>query len=200
MLTEERDLHVKGLDPKKLMCLRIDLTGVVACVIFTLLTYFLGLKPILAARARAVAARARLEAQQAKATKLEASILALRAQLVEVEQALAKTAIKLHPARHVNQRIAQVAELAAKSGLKVDDIRLGPGAKTARYVGMPIVLAGTGTFRNCTRFLHRLNRTLPDTGVTVLELQGNPKDDFQVARFHFQLLWYAAPSEQPSEK
>ncbi|OPX21901.1 MAG: hypothetical protein B1H04_05835 [Planctomycetales bacterium 4484_123] len=190
---------MKGLDPKKLMCLRIDLTGVAACVVFTLLTYFLGLKPILADRARAVAARAALEAQQAKAVKLEASVLAVRARLVEVQQALTKTAVHLHPARRVNQRIAQVAELAAKSGLKVNDIRLGPSAATPRYVGIPILLAGTGTFQSCTRFLHQLNRALPDTGVTVLELQGNPKDEFQVAQFHFQLLWYAAPSDAPPE-
>jgi len=191
---------VKRIDPKNWLCLRIDAVGAAGCVTFTLLIYFLGLAPLLDARTDLAAEQGTLSQQRQKSSHSEAAVAALKARLAEVEQALTKIQVRLHPARHVNQRIAQVAELAISNGLKIDDVQLGHSSGTSRYTSIPIALAGSGTYRTCTQFLHRLNQALPDTGVTVLELWGNPRSDIEAAAFRMELIWYAAPAGSGPEK
>ena len=128
------------------------------------------------------------------------SAVRLKARLEKVERAMAKVRIRLYPARQVNQRIAQVTDLATSGGLKIDDVQLGRNSKAEHSTRVPICLAGSGTYLTCSQFLRELNRTLPDTGVTLLEMWGNPGSDIEAATFRLDLVWHAAPAGTEPEK
>ena len=101
--------------------------------------------------------------------------------------------LQLQPAAQINRRIAQVSDLAAKAGLKIDDIAPGTAVRGAQYDMIPIRLAGQGTYLKCVGFLSRLREALPDTGVSALELWSDPTDPDDAASFRFDFLWHAAP-------
>ena len=185
---------MKRIDLRAWKLWRIDAAGAAACLVFTLLVYFAGIRPVLGKRAHAADNRVRLNAQRRKCSELASVVVALRRQLAATQKALASSTIRLQPPSRVNQRIAGIADLAAKSGLKIDATHLGPSSSTPRYTAVPITLAGTGTYRTCITFLRRLNQAFPDTCVTMSDLSANPADPTGEAAFRFQLLWYAAPA------
>lgn len=191
---------MKRIDPKTWRCWRVDAAGLAACVAFTLLAYFAGIRPLLGKRADTSAKQVQLDARRRSCSELEASLIALKRQLAAAQQAMAESSVRLQPAHFVNQRVANIADLAAGSGLKIDDIQLGLSSSTSRYTVIPISLAGSGTYRTCMRFLHRLNQTFPDAAVSMFALSANPGDLAARAAFRFQLLWHAAPTVGAQKK
>ncbi len=185
---------MKRIDLRAWKLWRIDAAGAAACLVFTLLVYFAGIRPVLGKRAHAADNRVRLNAQRRKCSELASVVVALKRQLEATQKALASNTVRLQPADRVNQRIAGIADLATESELKIDDIHLGTSSSTPRYTAVPITLAGTGTYRTCIAFLRRLNQAFPDTCVSMSDLSANPADLTGEAAFRFQLLWYAAPA------
>ncbi len=181
------------IDLRKLSLWHIDAAGVGLCLVLMLVLYVVGLSPLQRQQDELDARRAALSVQQRKADRLSATRVAVGEQLANVQQSMTEVKLELLPAGQVNRRIAEVSDLAAKSGLKIDDIQSGKALAGARYEMVPISVAGTGDYMACLGFLHELRRALPDTGVSALELGGNPSEPGGKAQFRFELLWYAAP-------
>ena len=191
---------MKGIDLKAWKLWRIDAAGVATILAVTALVYLAGIRPALSKRAHAAGDRARLSDRRLKCTELSDLAADLKSQLLDTQKALANNAIQLQPASDVNQRVAGIADLATKSKLNIDDLRLGPSSSASRYTAVPITLAGTGTYQTCITFLHALNKTYPDTCVSTSEVSSDPGDPTGVATFKFELLWYAAPEPKSAKE
>ncbi len=191
---------MKGTDLKAWKLWRIDAAGAAALLAVTALVYLAGIRPTMSKRAHAAGNRARLHDQRLKCTETSDLATDLQSQLLDTQKALANNAIRLQPASRVNQRVAGIADLATRSKLNIDDVRLGPSSSASRYTAVPITLAGTGTYQTCITFLHALNKTYPDTCVSTSEVSSAPGDPTGLATFKFELLWYAAPEPRSARE
>ncbi len=178
----------------------MDAAGAATCVALTLLAYFAGFRPLASSHAASAIRGNELGRQRRKCSELRSSLAALEARLVDARQELAKSPIRLRSGRHVNQRIAEITELAGSCGLKVDDIGLGQAFSTSHYRAIPIQVAGTGSYGTSMVFLQRLHQTFPDTAVSKLELLRAAQRRSMLSTFKLSLLWYAAPEDGPPEK
>jgi Tfp pilus assembly protein PilO len=173
---------------------RIDAVGGAACAVATLVFYFGGVAPLLQGQAELAGKQTQLQAQRRRASEQKAAIPALEYRLAELRRALEDSRVHLQPLERVNTRMAEIADAAGKSGLKLDDIQLGRTRSGPRYTTVDVLLAGSGTYRDCVGFLRRLNQTFLDTSVSVLELSGRPEEAPVVGSYRMQLVWYAAPT------
>ncbi len=188
---------MKQIDLKGLSAWHIDAIGAGLCLLLTLGLYTMSISPLRAEQDALDDRRLELKAHQAKADKLSMTRIAVGEQLAGVKASVAEVKLELLPASQINGRIAAVGDLAAALGLKIDSIQPGEAISGSRYEMVPMTLAGSGTYAKCLAFIHELRKALPDTGVSALELSGNPSERSgekgSEARFRFELLWYAAP-------
>ena len=170
---------------------KIEIIGLGTCVVLTLVFYLAGIRPLI----KSVRAQGILEVQsgteEIAADTLRASHAMMRNKVVAIREALDQVSLKLEPTSRINRRVALVAQLATDSGLKVDQIQPGVPASGQRYQMVPIKLVGTGSYKTCMVFLHRVRQVFPDTGVSSLQLSGNPSAPSAEATFRINLSWYA---------
>ncbi len=173
---------------------RLDAAAVGACLLMTALLYFGGLEPLMAARDRTASRQKDLEAQREHASALAVSVSRARTQLHAVQEAIRQNPLKLQPSRLVNNRIAELTELANAHELEIEHIEPSPSRNAGRYEVVPLRVAGVGAFPKCVVFLHRLRQGFPDTGVAGFRLSGNPTAP-GTGRFELELQWFAAPNQ-----
>ena len=172
---------------------RIDAAGAGACVAMTLVLYLTGVQPMLSDHEAFIARQGELVARRSGAAKLDMALAALKTRLNGVEQALAGSSMRLEPVSNVNRRLAEMSRLAAETGLKIDEVQTGAASFGAHYGTVPIHLAGTGKYRTCVAFLHRMREEFPDTGVASMDLTANAANPFGPGTFRFGLTWHALP-------
>lgn len=179
--------------------LRIDLAGIVACLILTGATYLVGARPLLASRDERDSRNVAFANAVEQANTLIGSTRGLRTQLSTAQMALAKIQIPLQPSTSINQRIAELTSLAGECKLEMQSIQPGTVASTPRFAQIPIQVAGTGSYRTCADFLHRLREQFPDTAVRAFELSVSPGDPTAETSFNVQLTWYVQPAAGESK-
>lgn len=172
---------------------KIEIIGLCTCIVLALVFYLAGIHPLIRSVKAQGILQVQLDAEEIMAGKLRASHAMMRNRVVAIRKALDKVSLKLEPTSRMNQRVAQVAELAMDSGLKVDQIHPGVPASGQRYQMVPIKLTGVGSYKTCMVFLHRIRQVFPDTGVSSLQLSGNPSAPSTEATFRINLSWYALP-------
>lgn len=181
------------LDPTIWHRRKIEIIGLGTCLVLTLVFYLAGIYPLIrSVRAQGIL-QIQLNAEDITAGNLHASHAMMRGRVITVREALDKVSLKLEPTSRINQRVAHVAELAMDSGLKVDQMQPGLPTSGQRYQMVPITLMGTGSYKTCMVFLHRIRQVFPDTGVSSLQLSGNPSAPSTQATFRINLSWYALP-------
>ena len=168
--------------------------GAGGMVALSLLGYFAGLRPLLQQHDHSTNQRRMLVAETARAEDLQKQERALDRSLVRTRQALADSPLTLQIASFRNERLALLTDLAAAHGLTVDGIQSGDVERDEHFDRVPIVLSGKGSFPNCGRFLHRLNRTFPDMGVKSFHVNGQPGRKPRDVTFSYDMIWYAAPT------
>lgn len=175
----------------------IDAAGAGVLAAMTLGVYLLQIQPLLRASRVHAAQAVLLETQQRKLPDLKHSAQAFHTRLEATEKAIAATALQLLPARRLNERLAQLAELATQNGLRIDEIEPGKTTVNAQYETIAIRLSGKGGYRQCTQFLAALHSQMPDTNATAIHLAAGDRPEL-AGTFTFNLLWHTAPPE-PSE-
>jgi Tfp pilus assembly protein PilO len=173
---------------------QIDAAAVGLCMLLSAGAYFAAIGPMLSSRDDRSAREASLVETKDQATRMVADARLIRAQLNHAQIALAKIEIPLQSATAVNQRLAELTALAGECGLEVQAVQPGAILSSQRYALLPIQVSGTGTYRTCTKFLHRLGEKFPDTAMRAFELSANPAEPATPASFNFQLSWYVQPS------
>lgn len=132
-----------------------------------------------------------------KAKELDEMRAAQSQRLTEIERALSGLRVRLQDAGALNQRLAELTNLAdqigadPRRGLKVEQITPGTPTVGPRFTTVPIRLSGVSTYAAASAFLERLQERFPDTGVTGLTLKVRGEDTAE-AEFGMDLVWYAA--------
>ncbi len=152
--------------------LALNGAGAATCVAIAVLFCACGLRPILGRAAAATVARHRLEAAVSQRDALDAAVRDETDRLRALRKEMAATALVLEPPSKVNDLLARVAAVAAATGVRLDDVRVGKLVVGDRYDTLPVHAVGRGTFGDCVRFLHRLNHDCPDTAVAAFGLSG----------------------------
>ena len=179
---------------KESSCILIDAAGAAICIALCLVTYFAGIGPILSQHDACAVKRTELASRRDELGRLSTILQQLQDRRARVSADLAQSPLRLQAASRTNRRLAEIAELATKCGLNVDAIQPGRATAGNLYDIVPIHLAGTGRYPTCVRFLHRLQRVFPDTGVISLDLAGgDPTGQPSSASFRCQLKWHTAP-------
>jgi Tfp pilus assembly protein PilO len=172
---------------------QIDATGLVLCAALTYAAYLLGVRPAVSRHVEQRTRDAQLVEARERVSALTASTRMLRTQIVNVDNVLLNTEVKLYSASAINQRLAEITSLASECGLEVQLVQTGTIIPSQRYAQLPIELAGTGTYRASAWFLHRLRKALPDTAVHAFEFSGNPTESNGLISYQLRLNWYVQP-------
>lgn len=170
---------------------RVYAVGVLVCAGLTAGAYVLGVEPALARQAEQESLLADLDTRQARIAALNGSAERARRDLAAARQAMADLPLHLLPADRINQRLAQLTDLAGEVALTLHEVRPGSTAAAADYQTVSIHVAGVGTYPACAAFLHRLHRDFPDTAVQSFTTAGTGTDG--TAEFRFDLTWHTAP-------
>ena len=178
----------------KWKCWHIDAVGAGICAVLSGIAVLVVVIPVVRKQSDQAALRADVAQQRQLAARFDESERVLRRELEAVQEELASSQLRLQPTMYLNTRMAFIVEVAAASGIVIDETRSGTVKVGSRYQTVPIHLSGTGSYSDSASFLHQLHLTLPDTGVVGLELSGKPGQPETPATFRFDLIWYAAPA------
>jgi Tfp pilus assembly protein PilO len=170
---------------------QVDAVFLGVCVAVTAAFALFGFAPLISGHHDFLAQRESLVAQEQQAAQLETSLANLRERVEADQRALAGHTLALKSVANVNSQLAEISSLATECGLRVEDIRPDSAVSGTYYDTVPVAVAGRGTYRDCTAFLNRLRRTLPDTGVATVELVANTGERTGQGKFRLDLQWYA---------
>lgn len=170
----------------------IDLAGVAIMVAAALPLLLPRVNPLLRSTEYIEQQRAQLAIARRNEKDLNDFLVDQRGRLAEIRASLRKEKIRLESAQNVNQRIASLTSLAAGTGLNVDEVLPGQTKRSPRFDSVPVRMNGTGSYPTCVAFLCKLTKTFPDTSVDSFELAGDPQKPGSPAKFHVDLIWYAA--------
>ncbi|MCX5690805.1 MAG: hypothetical protein NTV94_13655 [Planctomycetota bacterium] len=121
--------------------------------------------------------------------------------LSEVAQQVEPNGLRTLPVSSLNSRLAELVDLAGKSGMKLDVLSPGEKIRTKRTVSVQITMSGTCPVDAFQGFLQQLRAQCPDIAVTALLLNRQKVDGGQGptgiaasgAKFSIDLVWHAAP-------
>jgi Tfp pilus assembly protein PilO len=116
-----------------------------------------------------------------------------------LRQALAMQAVQLKAAQvglldpsRINERIANLSDLAADAGLSIQQIQPGTAVVVGPHDRVPIRILALGTYPTCVRFVHRLSEQLADVAVESFEVSRVDQGGHAKAQLRVDLVWYAA--------
>ena len=179
--------------------LPIYMAAAAICVVLTLTTWAVVIAPALREHRAGVARVAELSRQRHKAATLRAALAAARREIDQIETATHKARPSLDPATLVNTHMARITAAANECGLSVEELQPGKASDTPYYKMIELRIAGSGTFPQVTRFLHRVHEDFADTGVRSIELTAGSGNALSPpANFRLGLIWFAAPSANDS--
>jgi len=175
----------------------IDAIGAGVCLALALGLYLAGIVPLMASHEAYVANEDAFAKEQTHARRLQASLGTLREQLRATRRRAAENTIQLRPPATAPLHMAHISRLAADAGLQIDDMRTGVPTPGPYATAVPVHLAGTGSYRACTRFLRRLRRALPETCVLSFALSAPRNDTTGAAAVTMVLTWHATLPTSP---
>jgi len=172
---------------------KIYACGAVACAVLSAATYAFGVRPAVTRYNEALDRQAELKAAKQKAANLLGTLNNSRTQLTAINESLNSQTLRLEPASTINQRLSRLTALANASDLKIDEMRPGTVTEGAEFKTVPILIAGSGTYTSCARFLRELRKKFPDTAIRSFETTSNSSSpDLPAATFQFDLVWHTA--------
>jgi hypothetical protein len=173
---------------------RVHAAGAAVCLALTAGGYYGIVAPAMSERTEAAARQAEVEAEREKATRLAGTLATLREQHAGVKKQVGDHTLVLLPATGINQRLAEVGELASACGLSTRAMQPETPTSDTRFETVPIRWSGSGGFFACAEFLRRVHEDYPDTGVSTLALSADPTVPSAPAAFEVTLVWHAAPT------
>jgi hypothetical protein len=175
---------------------QIDLAGISACLIMLGLLILCGLWPLAKKHAAYNKQNITLAKEQDEVSAAQAEVFNMERKLDICRRSLAGSVVSLSRVGALNAQMSRLSALAEEVQLKVNETTSGKPVPTEHYVIVPIKLSGSGSYDKCTRFLHKLRQSFPDTGLDSMELTGNPDG---TGLFMIQLRWYASSNSGEGE-
>ncbi|KPK46279.1 MAG: hypothetical protein AMK72_09955, partial [Planctomycetes bacterium SM23_25] len=127
----------------------IDAVGALVLLMLTLGVYLGAVRPTLERRDAEATKRQEVEARRQELRRLSALLKQLENRSASVRKALAQTGLHLRGASEANRRLAEIAELATRSALKVDEIKPGKILGGEHFDVVPLGLNGSGRYAAC---------------------------------------------------
>ena len=172
---------------------KIYACAAVACGVLSAGAYAFGVRPAVTRYNENLDRQAELKAAKQKAASLLGTLNNSRTQLTAITETLNSQTLRLEPASMINQRLSRLTALANASELKIDEMRPGTMVEGAEFKTVPILIAGSGTYTSCAKFLQELRRKFPDTAIRSFETTSNSSSpDLPAATFQFDLVWHTA--------
>ncbi|MEM9881344.1 MAG: GspMb/PilO family protein [Planctomycetota bacterium] len=138
------------------------------------------------------AMRAELAEQAVETRRLEAGANALARSLEATRRELADQPRRLGDRRALNQRIADLIELAGDHGLEVLQLEPGPAEPGTHFTLVPLRLEAEADFAQHLSLLDTLHRVAPDLAVAGLSLRTEPRAEASRPRAEVRLVWFTA--------
>jgi Tfp pilus assembly protein PilO len=180
--------------------LKVDAVGLLVVLILGAAASLFVIEPALTARREERAKREALGPQEAlrdqNAMQLKLVLERLRAARAELDA----VPLRLVAVGQINHRLVKITEMAADTGLGLDQFSPGAQRPTADAVVVPLRLMGRGNFPSALLFLSRLHADFADMAVTGFRLSGNTSDQSAAGTFVFDLAWYAAPESGAGDR
>ena len=164
--------------------------GIGVVVAFTFVLYIGCVQPRIKMNQQERNLQIELSGERLLAQKVDVALNLMRLEMVSINRSLKQTSLQLKSASVVNQRLARLAELAAKQGLIIGQIRPEGIQHEVHTDTVVIHLSGEGTFEAYTNFLHQLHQVFADISVVSFELRGDPNRLDGVGTFDLALCWY----------
>lgn len=172
--------------------------GVGLCLVMSATAYLVGVVPLTRRAAAAQTQTLELDQERQKVDKLTKSRQRLDGQLDRARRAVEEGSFQLRPVEDLNKYLAQLTKLATGSGLTLHEIQPGQTTDQTHYQSVPIVMSGTGSYRTCMLFLHKLHSELLDTRLSSLTLSASDRSRKPGAKFRLALVWHAASDPKKS--
>lgn len=152
-----------------------------------------GLRPLAAAQREAAMLKSRLAAHGESLRTARQGLDQARARVDDLRRQLDDATLTLYDLSELNQRLADLTELARASQLVVHQVQPGEPVSGPHFERVAIQLAGEATYQTFTRFLSRMHREIADVEVRSLHLQSAAGEMGGPTPFRLECLWYARP-------
>ncbi len=172
---------------------KVDLAGVIGCVVITMVCYGVLVHPILKERGEYAELQPLVMEKSSAAKQAQSEVNALKRELRDVESQLAGLPLHMEPASKINSRLAVITELAEQVGIEVHSLLPEPARPGGRYDIVDINLAGEGDYISVTRFMALIHDQFADLSVSEFSLKAAGADGDR-ASYDIGLAWYTLPS------
>lgn len=166
--------------------------GVALSAVLTALAYGGLVAPSHDRQRQTDALRSELADQSVEARRLEAEAEGLTRMLQDTLDELAAQPRRLGDRRALNQRIADLIELAGGHGLEVLHLEPGRPEPGEHYTLVPLRLGAEADFAQHLSLLDTLHRVAPDLAVAGLSLRTDPRAEAPRPRAEVGLVWFTA--------
>jgi Tfp pilus assembly protein PilO len=176
----------------------MDAAGLAILAGLSAAAYYGLVSPTLRRHEQAGAQALELRSEQTKARDLERSLRSITDRLDATQRQLQAAHFALEPASRLNDRLAELTELAGANQIQVDTIESGALTALERYSTIAIRISGRGSYRSCAAMLSQMRTTMRDVGVVTMQLGSSGGTTDINASFTLDLLWYTQPQPKPA--
>lgn len=174
----------------------IDAAGGLAVLAAALGTYAGAVAPMLERSRTAESLRVELGEQEALLEDARTDARALAAALERANARFAAGLASLRPITQANSMLGELAALASRHGLTIDEMTPRDPRAAGRLMELPLAVRGRGGFVSFSRFLSEAHRTLGQLEVRGFSVQGDPSQSEQPLVFALDLAWLAGRADQ----
>lgn len=178
---------------------RIDLAGVLGLLLVTALALGVAFLPLFWRWESQVRLREQLEERRARAGEQDQSIEMMTARVAELRAAAQVGPVVLRASTSVNQRLAELTQLAAEADLAIEEMKPGDAWPEGSLTVAPIRLAGTGTYQAATRFMRMLRDRFPDMAVDGFDMHRRPGPASSSA-VRVDVRWFRLTTDEPNPR
>lgn len=173
----------------------IDAGGGLAVLAAAFATYAGAVAPMLERSRTAESLRIELGEQEGRLEDARTDARALAAALERANARFAEGLASLRPITQANSMLGELAALAARHGLRIDEMTPRDPRAAGGLMELPLAVRGRGGFVEFTRFLADAHGTLDQLEVRGFSVQGDPAQSDQALVFALDLAWLAGRAD-----
>ncbi|MEO0629940.1 MAG: hypothetical protein AAFY46_04335 [Planctomycetota bacterium] len=170
----------------------IDRLGVAVAVAITATGYFGGIRPVVAHETSRLLTEREIESKTSQFDELRADLAAVDMRVQALEDRVGAFRSRFQASGRANERIGELAELAALHGVSVGSIRPGPVADGEGFRAQPVAISGSGEPGDLARFLASLREVFPDMGARNFIVSGQSAETSTLSA---ELIWFTGSAD-----
>ncbi|HWA49612.1 MAG TPA: hypothetical protein VG742_15170 [Dongiaceae bacterium] len=179
---------------------RMDAVGLAIIAGLSASAYFGLVSPTLRRHEQLHAQAAELRGEQSRVRDLERTVRSTTDRFDATQRQLQANPFVLEPASRLNDRLAELTELAGTNNLQVDAVESGALTASQRFSTISIRISGRGSYPDCAAMLQQMRSTMPDVGLVTLQLGASGGTTDINASFMLELLWYTQPQPKSTAR